>query len=47
MLVNHAGAPLPVFDASRLAGTPLRQAIAGVIAKGGMISPSLVAQLFE
>jgi hypothetical protein len=40
-------APLPVFDASRLAGTPLRQAIAGVIAKGGMISPSLVAQLFE
>jgi hypothetical protein len=25
----------------------LRQAIAGVIAKGGMISPSLVAQVFE
>ena len=25
----------------------LRQAIAGVIAIGGMISPSLVAQLFE
>jgi hypothetical protein len=25
----------------------LRQAIAGVIAMGGMISPSLVAQLFE